>query len=162
MSQNVVTYTVEIITDNSNGRLLPYLTANVQFVLNHLKNVMLVSNAALRWMPSPEQVDPKFRNLVEASSSDKKDRDEALKNSGNNGLKVSNGKKKGTIWIIHTGNTVKPLQVSVGTSNGVVTEIEGNDLEEGLEVVSGQQVQTDSDTEGTSNPFVPNMGRGRH
>ena len=31
MTQNVVTYTVEIITDNSNGRLLPYLTANVEF-----------------------------------------------------------------------------------------------------------------------------------
>ena len=31
MTQNVVTYTVEVITDNSTGRLLPYLTANVQF-----------------------------------------------------------------------------------------------------------------------------------
>ena len=31
MTQNVVTYTVEITTDNSNGRLKPYLTANIQF-----------------------------------------------------------------------------------------------------------------------------------
>ena len=34
MTQNVVTYTVEVITDNSDGRLLPYLTANVQFELS--------------------------------------------------------------------------------------------------------------------------------
>jgi len=26
MTQNVVTYTVEVVTDNSSGRLLPYLT----------------------------------------------------------------------------------------------------------------------------------------
>ena len=31
MTQNVVTYTVVVETDNSDGRLLPYLTANVQF-----------------------------------------------------------------------------------------------------------------------------------
>ena len=31
MTQNVVTYTVVVTTDNSNGKLLPYLTANVQF-----------------------------------------------------------------------------------------------------------------------------------
>ena len=49
MTQNVVTYTVEIITDNSDGRLLPYLTANVQFELDRRSDVLLVPNAALRW-----------------------------------------------------------------------------------------------------------------
>ena len=39
MTQNVVTYTVEIVTDNSNGRLLPYLTANVQFEVDRRGNV---------------------------------------------------------------------------------------------------------------------------
>ena len=31
MTQNVVTYTVVVTTDNSSGKLMPYLTANVQF-----------------------------------------------------------------------------------------------------------------------------------
>src|SRR5262245_1701712 len=31
MTQNVVNYTVEVLTDNSSSRLLPYLTANAQF-----------------------------------------------------------------------------------------------------------------------------------
>ena len=31
MTQNVVTYTVEVNTDNTSGKLLPYLTANVKF-----------------------------------------------------------------------------------------------------------------------------------
>jgi HlyD family secretion protein len=33
MTQNVVTYTVVVNTDNSDGKLLPYLTANVQFLI---------------------------------------------------------------------------------------------------------------------------------
>ena len=51
MTQNVVTYTVEVMTDNSDGKLLPYLTANVQFELSRSTDVLLVPNAALRWFP---------------------------------------------------------------------------------------------------------------
>ena len=51
MTQNVVTYTVVVTTDNSDGKLLPYLTANVNFELEQRDNVLLVPNAALRWKP---------------------------------------------------------------------------------------------------------------
>ena len=61
MTQNVVTYTVEVNTDNSGGKLLPYLTANVKFVVGERKNVLLVPNAALRWDPPPEQIVAEFR-----------------------------------------------------------------------------------------------------
>ena len=61
MTQNVVTYTVEVDTDNSGGKLLPYLTANVTFIVGERKNVLLVPNAALRWTPQLEQVVAEFR-----------------------------------------------------------------------------------------------------
>ena len=48
MSQNVVTYTVVVAVDNPEGKLLPYLTANVQFEVGRRDNVLLVPNAALR------------------------------------------------------------------------------------------------------------------
>src|SRR5262245_30993068 len=51
MTQNVVTYTVEIVTDNADLKLLPYLTANVRFVVAEHDQVMAVPNAALRWSP---------------------------------------------------------------------------------------------------------------
>ncbi|MGB9626865.1 MAG: efflux RND transporter periplasmic adaptor subunit, partial [Phycisphaerae bacterium] len=67
MTQNVVTYTVEINTDNSDGTLLPYLTANVKFEVTQRKNVLMVPNAALRWIPGPTQVAPDARaELTEA------------------------------------------------------------------------------------------------
>src|SRR5258705_1734419 len=61
MTQNVVTYTVEVATDNSNGKLLPYLTANVSFEVNRREDVLTVPNAALRWPPQPEMVAPEAR-----------------------------------------------------------------------------------------------------
>lgn len=48
MSQNVVTYVVEVATDNSNGVLLPYLTANVKFIRDSRSGVLTIPNAALR------------------------------------------------------------------------------------------------------------------
>ena len=68
MTQNVVTYTIEVITDNSDGKLLPYLTANVQFELSRSTGVLLVPNAALRWFPQPAQVDAKFKDIVEGAA----------------------------------------------------------------------------------------------
>ena len=49
---NVVTYTVEVNCDNPEGKLLPYLTANVQFEVERDPNVLMVPNSALRWYPS--------------------------------------------------------------------------------------------------------------
>lgn len=52
MSSNVVTYTVEVATENPDSILLPYLTANVRFVLAESpENALLVPAAALRWHP---------------------------------------------------------------------------------------------------------------
>ncbi len=72
MTQNVVTYTTEITTDNSSGRLLPYLTANVKFELNRFNSVLMVPNAALRWTPSAEQIDPGVRDSFKARLADSK------------------------------------------------------------------------------------------
>lgn len=58
MSQNVVTYVVEIGTDNSSLTLLPYLTANVKFILDKRDNVLSVPNAALRYVPEDARVLP--------------------------------------------------------------------------------------------------------
>ena len=56
MSQNVVTYTVVVAVDNSSGKLLPYLTARLQFEVEARQGVLLVPNAALRWQPRVQTV----------------------------------------------------------------------------------------------------------
>ncbi len=62
MSQNVVTYVVEIGTDNSKLVLLPYLTANVKFILDERNNVLSIPNAALRFVPQDRRPVPQTGN----------------------------------------------------------------------------------------------------
>lgn len=52
MTQNVVTYMVEVVTD----RLSPYPTANLRFELEQRTDVLLVPNSALRWSPTLDRV----------------------------------------------------------------------------------------------------------
>ena len=141
MTQNVVTYTVEVNTDNSSGRLLPYLTANVLFEVGRHDNVLLVPNAALRWWPQPEQIAPEARTT---DSKANRRKENAAKDGG----------EKGTVWVID-GEFVRPITVRVGWSDGSVTELRGDELREGSEVVIGE---TRAATNGaTSNPFAPKM-----
>ena len=51
MSQNVVTYVVEVTTSNKDGKLLPYMTANLKFEVNSLKNAKIVPNSVFLWNP---------------------------------------------------------------------------------------------------------------
>src|SRR6476660_6629225 len=56
MTQNVVIYTVVISVDNSELKLLPYMTADVNFEVDERKDVLLAPNAALRFRPTAEQI----------------------------------------------------------------------------------------------------------
>ena len=59
------------------------------------------------------------------------------------------------------GNYVKPVKVRAGLSDGVMTEVSGDELQEGLAVVTGEQQQDVADDAGTKNPFAPQFIRGR-
>jgi len=157
MTQNVVTYTVEIITDNSSGRLLPYLTANIEFELNRLNNVLLVPNAALRWTPSLDQVAPAFREAFESLFARKQSSDGGQIGSAR-ALTPEDGRDRRVLCLLD-GEHVKPVSVKAGQSDGALTVVEGEGLEEGLQVVTGLQTQVRDENKG-SNPFTPQFMRG--
>ena len=50
--QNVVTYTTIVNVDNPEKKLLPGMTATVSIIVGEAKNVLRVSNAALRFTPN--------------------------------------------------------------------------------------------------------------
>jgi HlyD family secretion protein len=151
MTQNVVTYTVEVVTDNSTGRLLPYLTANVQFELDRRSDVLMAPNVALRWTPTPEQIAPAFRSAAGgpgAGSGRPRGAD----------IKSADDRGRGVLWAVE-GKYVRPLAVRTGLSDGAMTQVEADGLREGLEIVTGMQTQAGAPT-GTTNPFAPRIPRG--
>jgi len=159
MTQNVVTYTVEVITDNSSGRLLPYLTANVQFELNRLTDVLLVPNAALRFRPAAEQVLADFRDAFTSAAEGRARPNEGPRPASGpgGGVGAASGGRS-NLWLA-AGDYVRPLAVEAGLSDGAMTVVSGENLAEGLDVVTGVQLQAGAKAD-TSNPFTPSFSRG--
>jgi HlyD family secretion protein len=159
MTQNVVTYTVVVTTDNSSGKLLPYLTANVQFETQSRSDVLLVPNAVLRWKPEASQVDPAATEVIAQLSNPKQ------------GTAATNaGQEQGCLWAMADGGLVRPIAVTVGVTDGSMTEISGAGVKEGMRVVIGEDNGEDdaaeadgesaSDSDKTSNPFLPKPPKG--
>jgi HlyD family secretion protein len=144
MTQNVVTYTVVISVDNSSGRLLPYLTVRLQFEVEARMHVLLVPNAALRWQPRVQNVVPEARETYALLLR----RRSHAKGETSRPDSASEDEAEGALWI-RRGDFVEPVQVKVGLSDGVVTEITGGGLIEGTEIVVGTN-RTDSDPDALS------------
>jgi HlyD family secretion protein len=152
MTQNVVTYTVEVTTDNSSGKLLPYLTANVNFEVSRRDNVLGVTNAALRWTPRAEQVAPEYQSALNEPVEPNKDKGRRQHDPNAPKAQASNY-RKATLWVGENG-LARPIKVLAGTSDDTMTEVQGEELKEGLQVIAGEQQQTAGNT-GTVNPFTP-------
>ncbi len=160
MTQNVVTYTVEIVTDNSSGKLLPveqgklprggadappgkllpYLTAHLKVEVGRKENVLLIPNAALRWQPAPQQVAPSARaDYFRPRKRGEKD-----------------GADQGMVWVPDNGY-VRPVRIKVGLTDGTSTEMIQGELEEGTDVVTNDARPAAGAPagDGTTNPFAP-------
>ena len=150
MTQNVVTYTVVVTTDNPDGKLLPYLTANVQFEMDRRSGVLLVPSAATRWNPQSPQIDTAVRKTALTAES-------------------AIAEDHGRLWVEADGGFVRPLEVVLGASDGTMTEISGAGVKEGTRVVvaeegqediEGQESESTAEGDKTSNPFLPKMPKG--
>ena len=140
MTQNVVTYTVVVTTENKEMKLLPYMTASLVFEIERHENVLKVPNAALRWKPRPMQIAASVReeNLA-AMNRPKQD-------------------ESGHLWIADA-NFVRPVPVKIIATDGTMTEVKGKYVSEGMEVVIGESIASDADSGDATNPFMPKLFR---
>ncbi|MGQ9920153.1 MAG: efflux RND transporter periplasmic adaptor subunit [Desulfobacca sp.] len=163
MTQNVVTYTVEVTFDNSDGRLIPYLTANVKFLVDTRQDVLLVPNAALRWKPQPDLIAAAWREGKQKASGGSTHTALASPGAGATGKERARDRQHGTVWV-PAGRFVRPVAVQIGASDGNLTEIQGKEVEAGLQVVvATTQGNTSSGT--IDSPFTPKLfksGRPAH
>ena len=152
MTQNVVTYTVVVTTDNADGKLLPYLTANVQFITGRRENVLAVPNAALRWVPQTSEIASEYRQVADG---------ERAQNPVSTPAPADSAETQRTLWVAQ-GNFVRPVKVKTGLTDGTLTEVGGADLSEAMNVVVGEQSsQATADAGGGASPFTPQLGRAR-
>jgi len=131
-TQNVVVYTVEVTTDNADGKLLPYMTANLQFEVDRRTDALLVPNAALRYRPPPQLIARGSETGTSGTPADK---------SG-----------QGIVWIEENGK-LRPVPLQLGLSDGNLTEVVAGNLTPDTAVVVGE-TRSGAAPE-ASNPFAP-------
>jgi HlyD family secretion protein len=148
MNQNIVTYTVVVDTDNSDGKLLPYLTADVKFAVEQHENALIVPNTALRWKPSPERL------AVGVPAGGVATGNSAAGNPAANSNEDEGEMGRGTLWVLE-GGRLRSVAVQEVLSDGTRTEVASNELPDGAQVVIGESYATSGDD--TTNPFTTQM-----
>jgi HlyD family secretion protein len=170
MTSNVVTYTVEVNTDNKSGKLLPYLTANAWFETGRRDKILMVPNSALRWTPTPAQRESYARRAsggkgrqTDSSGGEAQAQTTGEGAEGGQPQAQTSGSRRtrGTIWV-PDGAYVKPVRVRIGITDGVNTEVSGQGVDEGLEVVTGDivpggNVEAASSSSTGASPFTPQL-----
>ncbi len=126
---NVVTYEVVISAPNESLKLKPGLTANVTIYTLEKNDVLAVPSRALRFTPNEALLSKD--QVIEDCQADHK------------------------VWSLE-GNTFKAHAVTIGTTNGVLTEITGG-IGAGAKVLTDFKLggSTDDAGEQAGNPFMP-------
>ncbi|MFR9559279.1 MAG: efflux RND transporter periplasmic adaptor subunit [Rikenellaceae bacterium] len=162
---NVITYEVVISAANPDLKLKPGLTANVEIFTMDVTCKTVVSVAALSFTPPTPDDAPSEEEMRQQM------RPEGMGGQGRPGMGQGGpgaaARKKrvaaksgdmGTIWVLVDGKP-QPRPVEVGVTNGILTEVNGRGVEQGMEVITGMEfntatVKTSTSSSTTSSPFL--------
>ena len=142
---NVVTYLVEVSASNPELLLLPGMTANVRIVTDIRENILKVSNAALRFRPP---------------STDKEKNNDASNGGKSRGPRGSGGAggmpASARLYNLQDGKLVA-IPVTLGATDGQMTEVSAAELKEGMEIVSGTNESGEKRKSGSTSGGGPRM-----
>lgn len=154
-SENVVNYTVVVSVENPQKKLLPGMTARVEFLTNTASDVLKVANAALRFKPADDA-------KVEKTTTDN-----AQRPTGNRQRATGNRQRQsgtggfGTVYAETADGKLKAVRVRTGITDGKITEVRGRELAEGMKVIAGTVQPQSAEGETSSNPFQQNNSQQR-
>ncbi|MBN2370116.1 MAG: efflux RND transporter periplasmic adaptor subunit [Vicinamibacteria bacterium] len=158
IQENVVSYPVVIDVDNVDGRLLPGMTASVEFVVNTAHDVLKVSNAALRFRPTDAALAKLSASNAARSRSrnDGKAVDPARVESAQ---KRSGSSTRAVLWSLDDKGALMRLPVRVGITDGQTTMIEDSRVAAGQRVIVG--ITQGEAATASANPFQQPRGNTR-
>ena len=176
--QNVVTYDAVIDVDNSELKLRPGMTANVNFVFANRDDVLRIPNAALRFRPSNEvftalKLDPPKRTRgSDAADVAKGQTGGGAKAAGGMGARQHVGSGGGAaagaddapdrkvVWVLK-GGLPSSTRVKTGTTDGTKTEVVEGPLAEGDQVLTDATLTDAGKSSSPALPGAPPGGPGR-
>ena len=123
ITQNVVTYPVVVAAPNLELKLLPGMTASLEFQVDERDDVIKIPNAALRYFPRPEHVRIEDRELVQPTTA----------------AQPTDRRKRGGkrhVWIEEEGK-LRAIEVRAGISDTSYTELLEGEVKPGQALAIG-------------------------
>jgi HlyD family secretion protein len=169
-SENVVNYTVVVSVSNPEKKLLPGMTARVEFLTNAANDVLKVPNSALRFKPADDAkvaaTAPRTRTTTGSAGATAFSTGSMGAGRGartGNRQRTGGGRNGGfgTLYVLDAKGVLQPLRVRTGLTDGSFTQVQGREVKEGMKIVAGAAQQTASATSTTStsgNPFQGSSG----
>jgi HlyD family secretion protein len=139
-----VNYTVVVTLENPDGKLLPGMTARVDFLVKSATHILKVSNAALRYRPSAEVLAQFGAETMSKDATTTTGSNPATGAGGgaggmrarkNQGSGAGNG--FGMLYSLDTQGKLQVARVHTGISDGASTEVLDPNVTEGLKVIEG-------------------------
>jgi HlyD family secretion protein len=129
-SEGVVTYRTILYVDNTDLLLRPGMTATAELVVRHAKDVVLVPNAALRFVPSSAAEAPASTGGGLVGRLLPRPRPGAPAPTE----PASAEGRHQRIWVLRDGQPVA-MTITVGATDGRATEVTGGDMQPGVAVI---------------------------
>ena len=147
-NENVVNYTVVVAVANPEKKLLPGMTARVEFLTDSAEDVLKVANAALRFKPGALASSPAAPTASRAGG---------RAGDGETPSRQPAGRRRSnsTLYIVDAEGTLKQIPVRTGITDGKFTVVRGRELKEGMKVIAGTSQPQSAESE-ASNPFQQN------
>ena len=174
---NVVNYTAVVQVPNESGKLLPGMTATVDFQTAVADSVLTVPNAALRFKPTAEMQAQVGSSATTAPDSAQRAAWRARRDSAG-GAGTNAGRARGAspsashsrtgstamLWYLDKSGKVAVARVRTGLSDGQRTEVRGASLTSGMQIIVGvadgsAATQASGSASSNANPFQPQGGR---
>lgn len=127
-TDNVVDYTVVISVDNQAGKLMPGMTARVDFLTADARNVLEVSNAALRFHPATPPA-----TTAQTSSAAPHARGQRR-----------SGAQQQTLYYLDGSGKIASVNVRAGITDGIMTAVQAQGIHEGMQVITGSNAPAQS------------------
>jgi HlyD family secretion protein len=164
--QNVVSYTVIVLVENPEQKLLPGMTANATFLVDQATAVLKVPVAALKFRPNRESVGARNGARAEEGSGARGGASTpaaAGAPAAARGRPGDAGSRSGpAVFILDPSGKPKRIPVRTGLSDGTYTAVFSDSLGEGTPVILGFSSGANAAaSQGTVNPFMPGGGMGR-
>lgn len=135
LTNNIVTYSTELGVDNDDLSLRPGMTATADIFIERKQGIFLVPNSALRFDPEAAaklgQPEESGRTIVQQLSPGGGRR---FGRGSSSALPAGPEKKASSVWVMKDGEPVE-IKVSTGLTDDKNTEISGEGLSEGLDII---------------------------